>query len=475
MNIDDSNMILNSKLTNRGYIVNKNDLTFKQIQKIKKDLIVRPFVMKDYPQANPYTIYLESTKKFYLPRYYGIELFGSPKIIDINEGDNINIKFTGALRPVQIIAKEAYINSLTNNYGGGVLCLPCGFGKSVLALDIISELKKKTLIVVHKEFLANQWIDRINQYLPNTRVGKIQGKVLDINDKDICVGMLQTLSLKEFDKDIFKSFGLIIFDEVHHLASEVFSRTLLKVNFKYTMGLSATPDRADGLTRVFLYYLGNIVYRHIKDKKNSFNLIVKHIKYISDDENYNKVELSSMGKICSPRMINNVVQYNNRLELIVNILHNLALDKDKNIILLSDRRDHLKQIYNLLNKDIKVDYYIGGMKQNLLDKTALEAQIILSTYCMCSEALDIQKLNCLVLASPKVNVEQAVGRILRQKHNINPLVIDIEDDFSIFKNQYKKRLKYYKSNNYIIDNVEIDVNNNENDNNILLNNFLQTN
>ena len=209
----------------------------------------------------------------------------------------------------------------------------------------------------------------------------------------------------------------------------------------------------------------------MKDKTNNYNLVVKHIKYISDDEKYNKVELSSMGKICSPRMINNVVQYNNRLELIVNILHILALDINRNIILLSDRREHLKQIYNLLNKDIKVDYYIGGMKQELLDKTALEAQIILSTYCMAAEALDIKKLNTLILASPKVNIEQSVGRILRQKHDINPLVIDIEDNFSIFKNQYKKRLKYYKSNNYIIDSVDIDINNNDK----LLNNFLKTN
>lgn len=470
-NTNEYRMIINSKLTNRGYIVNKSDLTFKQIQKIKKDLTVQAFTAPDFPKSDPYTIYLESTKRLYIPRYYGIELFGQPKIIDINNGSDINIKFIGELRPVQIEAKESYMKMITPDYGGGNICLSCGLGKTVVALNIISELKKKTLIVVHKEFLANQWIDRINQYLPNTRIGKIQGKVINIENTDICIAMLQTLSMKEFDKEIFTTFGFVIYDECHHISSQVFSRSLLKINCKYTLGLTATPNRADQLTRVFLYSLGPIVYKSMKDKTNNYNLIVKHIKYISDDEKYNKVELSSMGKICSPRMINNVVQYNNRLELIVNILHILALDINRNIILLSDRREHLKQIYNLLNKDIKVDYYIGGMKQELLDKTALEAQIILSTYCMAAEALDIKKLNTLILASPKVNIEQSVGRILRQKHDINPLVIDIEDNFSIFKNQYKKRLKYYKSNNYIIDSVDIDINNNDK----LLNNFLKTN
>ena len=192
-NTNEYKMIINSKLTNRGYIVNKSDLTFKQIQKIKKDLTVQAFTAPDFPKSDPYTIYLESTKRLYIPRYYGIELFGQPKIININNGSDINIKFIGELRPVQIEAKESYMKMITSDYGGGNICLSCGLGKTVVALNIISELKKKTLIVVHKEFLANQWIDRINQYLPNTRIGKIQGKVINIENTDICIAMLQTI------------------------------------------------------------------------------------------------------------------------------------------------------------------------------------------------------------------------------------------------------------------------------------------
>ena len=448
---------MKSKLTQRGYILKKNDLEFKDIQQIKKDLVVSAFVPKDFPQSPSYPIFLESPNKLYIPRYYGIENYGKPKNIELNNGNPINLKFEGKLREIQIEAKNKYMESIGDNYGGGVICLQCGQGKTVLALNILSEIKVKTLIVVHKEFLANQWIDRINLYLPNARIGKIQGKVIDILNKDICVAMLQTLSLKEFDKNLFDSFGLVIIDEVHHMSSEVFSRALLKVNLKYTLGLTATPERTDGLTHVFLKFLGPIVYKYKKDTSNSFNLVVKHIKYTTNNTKYNCVEKTKSDNICVSRMINNITEYNNRNEFIVNILHYLALNTERNIILLSDRREHLKTLYELLNKDLNIGFYIGGMKQQVLDKTANECQIILSTYSMAAEALDIPKLNCLILSSPKVNVEQSVGRILRKKHSENslPMVIDIEDHFSIFKNQYKKRLTYYKSNNYLVDNINI--------------------
>lgn len=451
---------MNTKISNKGYILIKKELKSKEIQKLRQELTVKPYVPKDFPQANSFVIYLESPKKIYIPRYYGLRLYGEPQTNELIEGRNINVNFTGSLRDIQLEAKNKYMENINNNYGGGIICLKCGQGKTVLALNILSEIKKKTLVIVHKEFLANQWIERINQYLPNTKIGKIQGKKFDIENKDICIGMLQTISLREFDKDAFNSFGLVIIDEVHHLSSEVFSRALLKINLPYTLGLTATPDRNDGLTHVFLDFLGPIVYKYTKDIDNTNNLIVKHIKYTNDDKKYSKNELTSMGKICSSKMINNITNYIPRTEIIVSIIYYLIQNKERNIILLSDRRDHLKNIYDLINttnNNLKIGFYVGGMKQQLLDKTANECQIILSTYCMAAEALDIPKLNCLILASPKVNIEQSIGRILRKKHEINPLVIDFEDNFGIFKAQYYKRLKFYKLNNYDVLNINVDV------------------
>ena len=448
-------------LNNRGYIIKKTDISFKEMQQIKKDLVVRPFVPKDFPQAESFQIYLESPNKLYLPRYYGIKKYGDPTLFKVSSGNDIKLTFSGKLRALQEEATKQYLSNINNNFGGGIVCLKCGEGKTVLALNIISILKKKTLVIVHKEFLANQWIERILQYLPDTQVGKIQGKVFNIEGKDICIAMLQTLSLREFESEQFNSFGLVIIDEVHHLSSQVFSRALLKVNCKYTLGLTATPTRTDGLTHVFLDFLGPIVYKSNKEKDDKTNVIIAHVPYFDDNKSYNKEELTGMGKICTSRIINNITNYTPRSNLIVKIINSLIIDKERNIILLSDRREHLKYLYETLkslNEELEVGFYVGGMKQKLLDNTAEKSQIILSTFSMAAEALDIPKLNCLILASPKVNVEQAVGRILRKKHFINPLVIDIEDKFSIFPNQYKKRLRFYKSNKYNIEDININYN-----------------
>ena len=134
--------------------------------------------------------------------------------------------------------------------GSGLLALHTGFGKTVL-LNIISRINQKTLIIVHKEFLLRQWIERIEQFLPDARVGRIQAKTIDTEDKDIVICMLQSLSMKDYPKDMFKEYGLSIYDECHHLSAEVFSRAFFKVVTKYGLGLSATIKRKDGLTKSF--------------------------------------------------------------------------------------------------------------------------------------------------------------------------------------------------------------------------------
>ena len=183
-------------LGQKGYSIYKDSINFKDINWIKNELLVRPYIPKSPVQPEAFPIYLESPKKIYIPRFFGIEHFGEPEEIKIKNGENINIKFNGTLRDYQINVVNAYKNCLNNNGGGGLLELPCGYGKTIIALNIISELKTKTLVIVHKGFLVNQWIERIEEFLPNARIGKIQGQIIDIEDKDIVIGMLQSLSMK---------------------------------------------------------------------------------------------------------------------------------------------------------------------------------------------------------------------------------------------------------------------------------------
>ena len=179
----------------------------------------------------------------------------------------------------------------------------------MLALNIISEVKKKTLIIVHKSFLLNQWIERITEFLPDARIGQIQGQIIDIEDKDIVIGMLQSLSMKEYPAKLFNSFGFTIVDECHHISSEVFSRSLQTIITKVTLGLSATMQRKDGLTKVFKLYLGNIcdIKYNIKDDK----ICIKAIDYVvKDDEDFITTEIDFKGNPKYGKMISKISNYN---------------------------------------------------------------------------------------------------------------------------------------------------------------------
>jgi hypothetical protein len=93
-------------------------------------------------------------------------------------------------------------------------------------------------------------------------------------------------------------------------------------------------------------------------------------------------------------------------------------------------------------------FYVGGMKQKDLDITETK-QVVLATYAMAAEALDIKTLSTLVMATPKTDITQSVGRILRMKH-ANPRIVDIIDTHSTFQNQWKLRKRFYKKANYKI-------------------------
>lgn len=435
----------------KGYTLFKSDLTNSEIQKIKNDLKVIPKTLGAPCSINKYyLVYRESPNKLYVPHYYGVANFGEPNEIKICEGDNINLRFEGNLRPIQNEVINAYISSVTkNNYGGGLLELRCGGGKTICALNIISILKKKTLIIVHKEFLMNQWIERINDFLPNSRIGVIQGSTIDIENKDIVIGMLQSLSMKDYDSNIFNSFGLTIIDEVHHISSEVFSKVLFKLVTKFMLGLSATMNRKDGTTKIFKMFLGEIVFK--VDNKEQHNVLIRTIDYYADDEEFNKIIYDYRGNPQYSTMITKLCKYNNRSDFIIKILFDLFIENpNQQVMILAHNKSILVYLYEKIkHENIKsVGYYVGGMKDTDLKETEGK-DIVIATYSMAAEALDIKTLTTLIMATPKTDIEQSIGRILREKHK-QAIVIDIIDSHTMFKNQWKKRKTFYVKENYKI-------------------------
>ena len=455
-----------SYLGKKGYTIPKSLLLKEDEEYLRKELFVKPEVIganfgNPSDEESAFPVFRENTNKFYLPRFYGINRYGLPSRSEIAQGADINVTFSKSLRDYQekiIGVYTKYVNtpicSGSELVGsGGILQVPCGAGKTVMALKIISNLKKKTLIIVHKEFLMNQWIERIAEFLPGASVGKIQGQTFDIEGKDIVIGMVQTLYDKEFHPDAFAQFGLTIIDEVHRIGSEQFSRTLFKTITPYMLGISATVERKDKLTKVLYMFIGDMIYS--EDRKNDDLVTVRAINYVANDTEFNEVDRDFRGNPKYSTMIVKLCSYGPRSDFIIKVVGDLLNeDCDKQIMILCHNRSLLTYLYEGISHRglASVGYYVGGMKQVKLQETE-EKQIVLATYAMAAEALDIKTLSSLIMVTPKTDITQSIGRILRVKH-ANPIVVDIVDKHDIFQNQWAQRRRFYKKCNYRIRQID---------------------
>ena len=207
-------------LSKEGYLIRKKYCS--NIESIKEELTVTPHIIfnkKKKPESFP--VYLENDKYLCIPKYYGIDKFGIPNKNKEIIGLTCDIQFNGILRNDQKEVIDIVLPKMHNN-DGGLLCLRPGFGKTTLSLYIASIFKVKTLVIVHKSFLLNQWKKRATEFT-NAKIGIIQQNKIDIDGKDIVIGMLQSIAKDKYDADIFRDFGLVIFDKAHHAPSKYFS------------------------------------------------------------------------------------------------------------------------------------------------------------------------------------------------------------------------------------------------------------
>jgi superfamily II DNA or RNA helicase len=443
-------------LSPRGYGLLKSSFSEEEIKKLKNDLTVSPNIQMIISNMEPPTFecFKESNKKIYIPKAYGLKKYGIPDVDNLDEGDDINIEFTKELRQNQLEPVKKVLEACYDEKKRGCcLELLCGMGKTVIALYLIGKIKKKTMIIVHKNFLIDQWRERIAEFVPSAKIGLIKAKILDVENKDIILCSLQSLAMKDYDSKVFKGIGLIIVDEIHRTSSEVFSRAYFNHTPKYSIGLSATMTRKDGLSKVFKWHMGDVVFKNTK-REEELNVMCK--TYDHDSLLYRREITMFNGKPMVPSIITNVANFEPRNDWIISIIEDI-LEKEPNrcILVLSDRRAHLEILKNKIEeKKIRsVGYYMGGIKKNDLKYADENCPIILATYSYSAEGLDLPKLDTLLLASSKSDVIQCTGRILRKKPEdriYTPLVVDIIDNFSVFPRQFTKRLKYYKKNKFNI-------------------------
>ncbi len=446
-------------LSNKGYAILKSSIPEELINQIRDDLTMSPNVNFSIGSNLPpitFPCYLESQKKIYMPKAYGLKKYGIPNEDNQDPGEDINIEFKGTLRDYQIDPVDKLLKScLEPKTKGGLLNLLCGQGKTSCSLYVLTKLGKKAMVVLHKNFLIDQWRERIEQFIPDARIGLIKAKIIDVENKDIILCSLQSLAMKDYDPNIFKGIGTMIVDECHRSGAEIFSRAYFKHIPMYSIGLSATLQRKDGMSKVFKNHIGEVIYKSTKSKDN--NIDVHIVDFIDDNPEYCEIISMYNNKPQIPSMVTNIGNYLPRVIFLVDIIEKTLLDEPKrNILILSDRINHLK----LLKKEIDnrkteavVGFYIGGMKEKQLKETEETCNIINASFSIAAEGLDLEKLDTLIFATSKSDIQQSVGRILRKRpeaRDYNPLIIDVVDHFSIFPNQAKKRLAYYKKNKYNI-------------------------
>ncbi len=492
-------------LTSKGYAIRKDSLSAIERIRIEKELEVAPIVHPNFKAAAgdslSFKIYRESPERYYLPRQWAKDVFGPTEESLVPQGTPLRSDLTFIGKPYDY--QKDIVSKFIDSGGNGLICVPCGRGKTFMAIWTAMRIGKRFLIIVDKEFLLQQWKGELESLVPGIQIGilqeekvevgtelvpgraltipelkeKLKGAGLKVGGKreelvaraeaagipsttpttertfDCTIAMIQTLVKRTFPADMFRSFGFTIFDECHHLGASHFSKALIKVQTNFMLGLSATPTRDDGLTKVFEWFLGPPVHWE-KTRDPDPTVIVKAIHVKSRNSDYMDVPVDWRGEMVMGRLLTNVVDCAERTAQVAEVIKEACAEPRRRVLVLSERIGHLNALEQLLKPSgLTMSYYIGGMKEEEREEGARTARILLASYAMASEAMNIKTLNCVVLASPRKKVEQSTGRILRvqaSQREIAPLIYDIVDVHDVYRSQYRKRAAYYKKCKYTI-------------------------
>jgi superfamily II DNA or RNA helicase len=445
-------------LTLNGYKVAKTDIN---VDEVKKLLTVKPYIPKVFvnPRAVPkYPVFKESPDAIYVPKHYGVTTYGPivDSTRDVAETDAKFWTFAGSMRPAQ----EAVVNSMLKpEPHDGIIALHTGGGKTVCGLFIASQIRMPTLVIVHNTFLRDQWEERVKTFLPNARIGRIQGDKCEVENKDVIIAMLQTISMKDIPLETFKPIGLVIVDECHHIASEVFVQALPRVTSKYMLGLSATPTRKDNLMFAIHWFLGPLLYNSDTGDKMDVDIHVEVYEYKNEDPVFNEIIYNHQGVMFTTLMINKLTECVNRTQWLSGMIADIMEESEnRQMLVLTDRVQHTKDLLEALEpvwkeKACILSQAVSADKRAEFCKTK---SILIATYAMCKEGFDVPTLNTLLMATPRPDVDQIIGRILRVEKSarkIEPLIIDVVDPQ--FRRQFQVRNGLYKKRAYTLTKMDL--------------------
>lgn len=384
-----------------------------------------------------FEFYKETKDEIGIPRYYDDKLiFNSFMFDDKTNFPNViwpKLQFnsgfdyrTGQLESINIVSEYLKIN-----YGGRFEA-PTASGKSIISLAVASNLNTPTLVLVHKLDLLDQWKKLGDNtqplYFPDLKVGFYYRNNTDYKNKHVVISTFQTIysRLNEIPKDFFDSFGLIIVDESHIIAARTFTEVLSQFTARNILGVSATFRRKDRMEFVWDWYIGPLIHTHKTEKLTG--------KY------YLKPLESNLKTTGNHGIDGNIISKNySRNKIILEDIISAA-DSGRKILVLTDRTLHCEWFKEQLDKrNIDSKTYIGKNTKAEREE-AKQSQVILATYKIFSEGVDVPTLDTLFILTPKTDIEQALGRIQRLAEKKEPLVVYYVDNSPKFIS-ISKRLK----------------------------------
>ena len=361
-------------------------------------------------------------------------------------GFPIDLKWKGTPRKGQEEFWEVFLEALSEDGLGAIAPAAGGFGKTVVATKIISRINRTTLVVVHKEKLRDQFVTACETFLGITP-GIIQGPNCDYKGHKVCIAMIQSLYQKDYGQDFYNYWGLVVTDETHRIAAPTFLDAIQKIPAKYRIGLTATPRRGDRMEDVFFWNIGDIGAVG-RGQYLDCSVYVVEWSPTFPDSAYNFRGRPILGKL-----ITALSKDESRTAMICRLVAD-ATRKGRKSIILSDRVAHLEDFKDRLSRGFRAagDSYTveifgsGSTKAKVAQRGRAEkADVTLSTWPMLSEGSDLPAKDTIILATPKADVEQAVGRIRRLfKGKKMPMVLDINDDIPMLKGFARKRLRFFQ-------------------------------
>ncbi len=443
-----------------------NWISVESDETIKSSLLITPRVDKRYCHNDvvPFKLYQEQPNdtQILVPRFYSDD---NPPHPDTHPHifPQVDMHFTGQLRDNQQGPYMQAIQYLSIR-GGGILQLPCGFGKTPLSIAIMCHFGYKTMFIVHRENLVDQMYQSLVRFVPGVKIGIIQGtsNLPNCNDVDVIIAMVHSLirlTPEQCSQIHVENIGFAVFDEVDIFGSSEFSRTFRDniIQPKYVLGMSATPKRKDGCHKMFELFLGGYILKtklnkddyNAGDRKKYSQVLCKTIRYTTPNEWKDIYNFKGGPEV--NKMYNLLVNDDSRTCHLLHTIRQLMIsDPSRHVLILSSRREHVHLLATYLEHEgvlstrIPIGRYMGGSNKKERE-IAFACKIIVATVQSASVGMNIPTLDTLVLALPHREMVQACGRIGRGIVQNPLLIIDFVDNKSpYFRKWYDYRVGIYK-------------------------------